>query len=75
MLAEITYNAGASCTVGRKKFVSGKTQTVTDAALVKRCQVTRGFCVRVLEEKKAPVKKKQKKVVRKTEKPESTPAE
>jgi hypothetical protein len=70
MKAEITYNAGKSYRIKATKFEQGKTKIVTDPGLVKRCQQTAGFCVRVLEDSK-PVKVSKVKRVRPVEKPKS----
>jgi len=57
MKAEITYNAGASYRIKAMKFNRGVTKPVTDSAVIKKCQATAGFSVRVLEEDK-PAKQK-----------------
>ena len=55
MRAEITYNAGKSCTMKSTKFVEGQTQLVEDAEIIQRCLNTCGFAVHVLKEPKKVV--------------------
>ena len=52
MLAEITYNAGKSCTMKAVKFTEGQTKVITDPDIIRACQQTYGFAVQVLKEKK-----------------------
>lgn len=64
MKAEITYTAGRSYRVKGTRFERGKTKVVTDSALVKKCQQTVGFNVRVIEpDKKVRRKAKKAKTV------------
>lgn len=48
MLAEVTYNAGKTYRLKQYKFEQGKTVLVKDGDVIKRCQATAGFAVRVL---------------------------
>lgn len=50
--AEVTWNGSKSYRfAGNSKliFKEAKTQTLTDPDIIKRCQNTAGFCVRVLK--------------------------
>ncbi len=69
MKAEVTYNAGKSYRIKGTKFEQGKTKVVTDAATIKKCQMTAGFSVRVLEAAKPPKKKAKSRRIREVEKP------
>jgi len=60
MVAEITYNAGKSYRIKATKFLQHKTEVVTDPDVIKRCQMTAGFAVRIVQperKKKAALKK------------------
>lgn len=64
MVAEITYNAGKSYTLGKYRFVQGITRKVSDEKVIKRLSNMAGFAVRILKTKKvvrevtkAPAKK------------------
>lgn len=61
MKAEVTYNAAKTYRVKGTKFAQGKTKIVTDPAMIKKCQTTAGFSVRILEAEE-PKKKKGKRV-------------
>jgi len=57
MIAEITYNAGATCQIKNTKFALNRTVLVSDSAVIKRAQNTKGFSVHVISTKKKTKKK------------------
>jgi hypothetical protein len=59
MKAEVTYNAGKTYRIKGTKFEQGKTRVITDSGMIKKCQMTAGFSVRIMEADK-PRKKKGK---------------
>lgn len=57
MLAEITYNRGVKCTIGKYTFPLNRGVLVRDSSIIKRCQITKGFSVNVIKKKTAKVVK------------------
>lgn len=68
-VAEVTYNRGASCTVGAVRFYRDKTRLITNSDVARRASVMRGFTVRWLD---PPKLKKVRKVVRRNGKKRSS---
>lgn len=72
--AEVTWNGSKSYRFAGNAqliFKEGKTRTVTDSDLIKRCQTTAGFSVRVLKTYK-PKKKIRSTVKESSSKPGSS---
>lgn len=56
MLAEITYNRGVKCTIGKYTFPLNRGVLVRDSSVIKRAQITKGFSVTVIKKAKKKVK-------------------
>lgn len=51
-LAEVTYNAGLSCRIGKYTFPLNRGVLVRDADVIQRAKDTKGFSVHMIERKK-----------------------
>lgn len=56
-LAEVTYNAGVSCRIGKYTFPLNRGVMVQDSSVIRRAQNTKGFSVNVIKRKTKKAKK------------------